>query len=334
MAVPSDPPNPAGASAAAFANARITPEEAERLASMFRPSWEADEAPVVAPSARYDDPLVPKAGRTQADVRGAVHALNGTHAPAPATVLHDEPINSVIIAGDPRAQATSAAGPGGPESPRGAAPGSPSPQAQMLQQRTLVMAAQRTLVMPTAPTVVREGRRKMPSIDLSEVDFGKRAKWALWLGLGAAALLLVGVSLWFATASSPERAIPVPSAESTATAQTRTAPPPAEIVAVPPVPPGPSAEQGKAATGQAPSNPPAQTAAPTASPAPPAAPVPVVVQPTPVVAAAPPPPTTPPARIAVPPPPRSPAWIPPPAPAKPVQKPAKTGPTIVRDVPF
>jgi len=41
MAHPADP----ASNSPVFAHARLTPDEADRLASMFRPSWELDDAP-------------------------------------------------------------------------------------------------------------------------------------------------------------------------------------------------------------------------------------------------------------------------------------------------
>ncbi len=329
MAFPTDPTNPAGASASALANARLTPEDAERLAATFRPSWELEDAPVSVVSALVDSDLrAMKPGRTAADVRGAVHALNGTHAPAPATILREEP-NSVIIDGG--GDVASAAAPAAPDMPRTApASGAAAPQAQMPQQRTLVMAAQRTLVMPNAPTLVRpSGRRSMPSVDLSGVDFGKRAKLALWLGLCAAALLLLGVSVWFASTSAQqkERTIPVPPAETAeATGQSR----------IPPPPPPPPVETAAAQPVQ--SAPTVQAAQPTAAASPTPAPTavaPATPQPTTVVAVAPPTPAPPPPRAVVPTAPRAPVWTPPPPAAKPPPpRPVKAGPTIVHDVPF
>jgi hypothetical protein len=353
MAFPTDPPNPAGASASAFAGARITAEEAERLAETFRPSWEIEETPVllVNPHADSDSRDQSRSGRTAADVRGAVHALNGTHAPAPATVLHEEPAGSVIIDGALPAHAAELKG---TETPGMTGPEVAASPKDPLHQRTLMMSAQRTLVMPTAPTVLRPGRNRS-SNDLNAVDLGKRAPWGLWLGLGAAALLLLGMGIWFASTSAQEttkdRAIRVPSAEAVeATAETRIRAAPTETAAAPSTtatvaaPSATAAAQSATATVAAPSAtatapaPPVQTAVPFASAAPPPPPPPPqVVAPapphTPIAAATPPPAAAPPRPVLVPAP-RPPVWTPPPVAAKPPPKPGKPGPTIVRDVPF
>ncbi|MBV9949606.1 MAG: hypothetical protein JOZ69_22385, partial [Myxococcales bacterium] len=105
MAYPNDPTQAGAAAASAFQNARITPEEAERLAASFRPSWELDElsfhasgAPAAVGAgagAGAEEAHAPKPPpSTSADVRSVVQALNGTHAPAPSLILHEP---SVII---------------------------------------------------------------------------------------------------------------------------------------------------------------------------------------------------------------------------------------------
>jgi hypothetical protein len=319
MAFLSDPPNPAGANDSGFsgfANARLTPEDADRLAATFRPSWAIDDAPFTGAGTLTEPHFRPlKAEGTQADVRGAVHALNGTHAPAPATVLlHEEPRSSVIVEGSILEETGPTAPPLAPETPHmpvaprgiGNTVVIPPAQAHKLQQRTLVMANAPRFSPPAV-------RRPTPSLNLSETSFGQRSKMGLWIGLGAAAVVLLGICVWLVSGSSQkERATPVPAAETTqAMTQNRIPPPPppAETIAVP--------QPTQAA---APPPPPAPT--PAAPPPPPAATA-VAVTPTP-----PPPPP----RIVAPPAPRPPTWTPAPAP-KPVAKP-KTGQTIVRDVPF
>ena len=319
MALPTDTPNPGGASAPAFASGRLTPEDAERLAATFRPSWEVDDTPFAGLGTPAGaDFRALKSGATLADVRGAVHALNGTHAPAPATVLQDEPTSSVIVDGTIAADVAAASPPMTQRIPAATAQSVivSQVQAPMPQQRTVVMAAQRTLVMPNAPRFsTAAARRSMPSLDLGGGRFGSRSKLGLWIGLGAAGLVLLGVGVWFAS-EPKQQAAPVPVAETavgTAPMRTHPPPPPAETIET-------QAAQAAPALPTAP--PPASGAPPAVLPAP---------QPT-VVAAAPPTPVMPPPRAVVAPAPRPPVWAPPPA-AKPVPK-AKTGQTIVRDVPF
>ncbi len=85
----------------AFAGGRLSPEDAERFASMFRPSWELDEAPFTGPGTlSTGDMRALAGGGVHADVRATAgnmaHAPNGTHAPA-APQQSSEPENSVVI---------------------------------------------------------------------------------------------------------------------------------------------------------------------------------------------------------------------------------------------
>ena len=173
MAYPTDPSNPGLTSAGAFVGARITADEAERLAALFRPSWEIDEAPVAGPPPSADgDSRARLGGAAPADVRGAVHALNGTHAPAPAAVLHEP---SVIVE------------PGLVEGNDAAA------------GQTARPAAARRFVTPA--------REPAPSIDLGEI--ARRPKLGLWIALGAAAIVLIGGGFWLASGSEQKPAAPV-----------------------------------------------------------------------------------------------------------------------------
>jgi hypothetical protein len=296
MAYPTDPRSPAGANASTFVGTRLTAEDAERLAATFRPSWELDQAPFTGPGSLSEaDVHALRSEGTHADVRAAVQALNGTHAPAPATVLQ-EPPSSVII--DPAVVT--------PEAP---------PVAPPMLTRTLVLPASAdprvgmSLESRNKTTVILP-RTPRPSLDSSEFAFAKRSRTGLWFGLSAAALVVVGVGLWLASSSGDKPTAPIPSVQKTqATAESR----------VPPPPPPRAPETVTAAP-------------PPPAPAPPPPPTPTVAAP--VVAAPPPAPAAPPAppvRLVVPPAPRPPTWNPPAArpPARP-----KGGATIVRDVPF
>jgi hypothetical protein len=315
MALPSDSPHPAGANASAFAGARLTPEDAERLAANFRPSWELDDLPFSGASPLTEaDIRAMKGGGTLADVRGAVRALNGTHAPAPATVLQEEPTSSVIIDGEEAAPAV----PRRPiETARVSTPpaaGATSVVASHAQAHTL---PQRTLVMANAPRFARPAKRGLPpSVTLARAHVGKRA--GLWIGLGAAAVVVLGVAFWLASRSEqkPEQAVPSVAADTAeATAQSQIPTAPAETISAQPTQSAKSIPSAESAQ----SVPPA-----------PRAPPPAVPQPAAVAVAPPVAPPIPPGVVS--PAPRPPIWIPVP-PAKPVSKP-KAGPTIVRDVPF
>jgi hypothetical protein len=292
MAYPTDPRNPASANASAFVSARLTPEEAERLAATFRPSWEPDEAPFVGPATMSDADLrALRGGGTHPDVRGSIQAINGARAPVPATVLH-EPESSVII--DPAIAA--------PEQ-------TPLTSVPSTMQTTQVIPRRADPRIGTgasareAPTVTfPAARSRMVSLD--EVEFRKRSKTGLWLGLGAAAVILISVGIWLASGSDEKQApLPFPPAQKTqATVESRVPPPPRlpETAAPQPIAPAPP---------------------------PPAAIAPVAAAPPPAVA-----PPAPPPRLVVPPAPRPPSWVPPQA--RPAARPKPAGTTIVRDVPF
>jgi hypothetical protein len=258
------------------------------------------------PAVSGAEALGPRAGETQADVRGAVHALNGTHAPAPATVLRDEPTSSVILDRSIAAEL-------GGEGPTGAAPApaplqeaAVAPQEARLPQRTVGMAHR-----PVAAVHVAA------SLDASDIDFPGRSKKGLWMALGAAGVVLVGVAMWLGS-SSGEKPAARPSIAATQAAPPNRIPPP------PPPTPVQPAEV----------SPPTPTVVAAPPPPPPPPPPPAVV----AAPVAPPPvaiPQAAPQRLVVPPAPRPPTWVPSvPAPARPAARPKPTGQTIVRDVPF
>jgi hypothetical protein len=310
MAYPSDPRNAADPSAVGLANARLTLEEAERLAATFRPSWQVDEVPASGPSFQGR-----QGAGASADQRSAVQALNGNYPPAPATV-RDELDRSVII--DP------AIAP-----PVAAQPAAPTATVPSVQTRTVVMSTAMGGVDPRLRGPGAAGRGAGPSVaprrslDFSEAEYPKRSRTGLWVGLTAVLAAVIGVGVWALSGSNEKVAIPAPVPQNAPTVETRAAAapprPPPEAPVAPAPPPVPQAPP--------PAQPPTAAAPPTvaAAPPPPAAP------PTPPVAAAPAAP-----RIVVPPAPRPPTWTPPPAarppPAAPRPKPAGT--TIVHDVPF
>jgi hypothetical protein len=330
MSYPSDPPNPAGSNAPTSATARLSPEDFEQLAATFRPSWELDDAPFTAAGARAESGRqTPRSEGTQADVRGAVHALNGTHAPAPATVLNEAPESSVIID-------RSIAADGAPAAPV---------RTGELQERFAAIAGPATRPLHTSP-ILKPARavsgspsrslspplgmrstastgagaaahRARASTDGGELRVAKRSRLFLWLFLGATAIGL-SVGVWVASRASDRSGAPAPSVASEPSAEPNRIPrPPAETIAPPPV--------AQAAPVQAPVLAATQVPA-TATPAA----VPPVAAPT---APYTPPPPTPRAMAA--PAPRSPAWnaaVTPAPRATPRAKPAAT--TIVRDVPF
>jgi hypothetical protein len=328
MSYPSDPPNPAGSSAPTSATARLSPEDFEQLAATFRPSWEVDDTPFTGAGARAESGRqAPRSEGTQADVRGAVHALNGTHAPAPATVLNEAPASSVILD-------RSIAADGAPGAPvwtgelheRSAAIAGPAPRPLhtspiLKPARAVSGSLSRSFSPPlgmrsTASTGAgAAAHRGRISTDEGELRVAKRSRLFLWLFLGATAIGL-SVGVWVASRSSDRSAAPAPSVASEPSAEPSRIPPPppAETLAPPPVAQPAPVEAPAVAAIQIPATP---------------ATVPSFVAPT---APYTPPPPAP--RALAAPAPRSPAWngAATPAPRATPKKPA--GATIVRDVPF
>ncbi|HEY8038723.1 MAG TPA: hypothetical protein VIF15_02985 [Polyangiaceae bacterium] len=321
---------------AAFAGARLTPEDAERLAATFRPSWELDDAPFTGPGMLSEADLRGlQGGGTHADVRAAAHASNGTY-PQPPQAQSHEPENSVVIDRSITAQDMAPARtPSAPRMPAAKA-GSTTMMGMAPPLAAVAIAPVAPVPVgepaprsgpPPAPPVSRRPPAPMPfgmpqpppaartravSVDLDEPAFAKRSKTGLWVGMGAAGLLAVGIGIWVVSSGGPQKAAaPAPTAEATTNDRTS---------AIPPPPP-------ETATAT-------QTTAAPAAPPPPPATVAAATPPPPVAATA---PTAPPAATHVaaapPSPPR--AWAGGgggPQPPRPPPK--KGGQTIVRDVPF
>jgi hypothetical protein len=323
MASPADP---APKAPAAFANARLSLDDAERLAATFRPSWELDDAPFTgAGSLSPSDLQALQGGGTHADVRAVAHASNGTHAPAAPAAAEVE--NSVIIDRSITAQDIAPQRPA--PKPGTTMMGMPIPQQQQ-------PAAPQAAAQPAPQTAPRTGpitrrpaapsfnvsppasaRAKPVSVDL-EVGFPRKSRAGLFMGVAAAAAIVVGGAVWLiASPGNTEKVAPIPTVNKPLEDKLSAVPPPPPETAAQPQPPPPPATTTAAAP------PPATTAA--ASP------------PTPI-------PTTPvnalPQATAAPAPTRAVAAAPRPnygaAAASPAPRPAarKPGQTIVRDVPF
>src|SRR5258708_6972849 len=86
MAYPNDPSSPGSREPGAFANARLSSDDFERLAAAFRPSWELDDAPFAGPgSLSPADVRALQGGGTRADVRAAVaQGTNGAYPSHPS----------------------------------------------------------------------------------------------------------------------------------------------------------------------------------------------------------------------------------------------------------
>jgi hypothetical protein len=331
MAYPSDPRNPPEA------RGRLTPEEADRLAAMFRPSWEIDDAqagPVqpglgASPSTEVrpaqGDGARPDA---RAPAPAPVAALNGSHLVAPVPVVPQQPESSVVVDSSDILPSSRA--------------GAPVPTTHTLVLPDPVGSAAfrggpsaipaRTVPFAPAPRIATP----LEMAEFVEPDFVKPAKrmgLGLWAGIGIAAAAVIGIGVWLGSSSDEKHTPAAPLPE-----RVHVAPPP-----VPPPPPPPAETVA--------SQPPAPVvpvvpAAPPPSPPPATPSPPVVAAPQPAIAAATPAPISnttqpaaaaaaPPQKLFVPPAPQRPTWVPPPRPAvAPAQRPKPASPTIVRDAPF
>ncbi len=326
------PADPAAKAPATFANARLTPEEAERLAAMFRPSWEFDEAPFTgAGSLSPSEIQALQGGGVRSDVRTAAATAmappvtNGTHAATPG----HEPENSVVIdrsitAADLPSNAAQPAGPskagaktimGGlqaPLAPPPSEPPAPPPPAPVSKPVSRPPAPDFRVGPPVStrsPASVRQ------AIQIDEpVTYPRKSRKGLFIGMGAVAAVLAAVGIYVATSGGEKQA---PAAASTAATEKPTED---KLSAVPPPPPATTTVDP---TPPAPPPPPVQT---TAAAAPPPAAVQPPVAPVTALPVAPTPPPQP-HYAAAPPPPR-------PAPVAAPPRPKKGGQTIVRDVPF
>ncbi|HEY3818074.1 MAG TPA: hypothetical protein VGL81_12935 [Polyangiaceae bacterium] len=323
---------------AAFAGGRLSPEEAERLASTFRPSWELDDAPFTGPGTLSEADLrALQGGGTHADVRPApqsdghqkhAYASNGAHAAPPPTQSH-EPENSVIIDrtitadAAPAPKAVPAAKPAGATilgmAPPPALQVAPQPAPPAAPAPAPMLARPPTPGRPVAPAFnvsppVARARPKPVSVDLEE-SYPKKAKTGLWVGIGVGGMALMGLVAWLAMSSgSGDKAAQLP-------APTATKAPDDRLSAIPPPP----------TTAAAP--------APTVDPPPPATTV-AAASPPPAATTAAPIPTTPVTALPQAAPPTRAAVVqarPSYGGSTPVARPAgkpKGGQTIVRDVPF
>ncbi|MGD0525780.1 MAG: hypothetical protein ABSE49_11585 [Polyangiaceae bacterium] len=325
---------------AAFASGRLSPEEAERLAATFRPSWELDDAPFTGPGTMSEaDATALQGGGVHADIRAVAqaghgvssYASNGAH-PAPPPTQSHEPENSVIIDRTITADATPAPSPKPVAAARPAGSTilgmAPAPQPASVPPQAAapapVLARPPTPGRPVAPAFNMSGPAAKPrpkpaaAVDLDEGYPKKQGKTGLWVGLGVGGVAVLGLVIWLvASSGGPDKAAaaqPEPTATATKAADDK-------LSAIPPPPPATTA----AAAAPTADTPPAPTVAATT---PPAATVTAPIPTTPVTAL----PQAAPAR---------------PAPvvqarpsyggsapaARPAGKP-RNGQTIVRDVPF
>jgi hypothetical protein len=244
---------------AGFESSGLSPDEADRLAASFKPSWEFDEAPFTQSAALpHADLEALEGGGVNSDVRGNLHHPDSErshtvapHVP-PQRMETSEPENSVIIdrsitAGDMEAR--------GQVHANGHAPASLASPFALPPQLVAQAVGPHRVVAPVA-------RSRMNADESLELPASlKKSNKGLFIGLGlaaAAAVLVFAVRAMTSSASDEPAATP---------AATAAAAPPVDTsrsaIPIPPVPPPP-------AVAAAPASPP--VASPPATPTPPPSP--------------------------------------------------------------
>ncbi|MGO8993251.1 MAG: hypothetical protein ACLQVI_07970 [Polyangiaceae bacterium] len=224
-----------------FEASGLSPEEAERLAAAFKPSWELDEAPFTQGNGGMDAAQIESLSR-----EGDSSRMVAPHAP-PQRVETHEPEVSVIIDRSITAAEMDAQRP-----PPAAVPSRPAPVPQAPFAAPVFAAPAHQRVAP----VMRSPRSADDSLELPASL--KKSNKGLYIGLGAAMVAAAAVLVVHGAMSSTEPSAgssPTSTSAAAATATVESQPrPPA-----PPVPPPP------AVTATTP--PPAQASLPTVTPA-------------------------------------------------------------------
>jgi hypothetical protein len=253
MAHPGDP----------FSNAQLTPEEADRLALMFRPSWELDEAPFTGPGSLSPSEIgVLQGGGVRQDVRAATlgHGSNGAH-PEPSVVVAQDADRTIVeraaTAQDAPPSVPAIAPAGGPPPPAigsktimgiqapilapavpSAPPGPPPapPAAVQAAQATQAKGPpSRPSQRPSAPTFDLAAKpravpaRPAAAVAVEAPSFRKKPSMGLWIGVGAGAVMLVALGIYAVSSGGEKPEAPAASADK----------PPVEdkLANVPPPPP-------------------------------------------------------------------------------------------------
>src|SRR5271166_5224074 len=235
MAYPGSPPK----GPAPFEKAPPTPDDLERLATAFRPSWELDDAPFTGAGVlSAGDIRALQGGGTHADIRAAtLNASHASHSPAKPSLALDEPATKVIVdpalvtplaSARPAAERLNAVSSAGPWAASTAMP-------PIAQSRP---PAPDTNGTPSTQRITsRPGPRPAFPTDPSIGSSGSK-KTGLWVGAAGAAVALIGGVMWLAS-GSPDKPVPAPSITVTAAerAQPSIPPPPAEPLATNATPP-------------------------------------------------------------------------------------------------
>ena len=228
---------------------RLSPEDADRFAAMFRPAWELDDAPFASGtklSAAEMDALAGGAG-----VNSEVTAHSAPRFP-PARVDSKPPEASIVVAPDPVPAAA----------PRAPAPAVASAVPQAQQQRRSQRPA------PAAPAPARAAAPPRNALDSGDFTPPKKSNTGIIIGVALVGLLAVGgIIAKFAIGGDAPKANPV-STQPTQTTEERHIPPPPTDLDTPPNPTTTAAATTAAATSDKPTPPPTATATatPTAIP--------------------------------------------------------------------
>ena len=319
-----------------FAHARLTPEEADRLASTFRPSWELDDAPFTGAGnlTEADMRALQSGGGVRAEVRAtALQAPvitngNGASHAIPAAAATEPVLPSIVIEPTPppvpvRANKTmmGVQAPTLPTAPPVAAAPvvAEAPRVPPARPSQRPAAPEFVIGPPTPPSRPAVARPAPSAASRQEFEsFPKKSKTGLFVAIGGIAVVLLGAGIIWATSSSSDTASTTPAATATAKPQSTEED---KLSSIPPPPPATTTVAPPPAVATAT---PAVTTAIAAATTTPPAPAPVAALPAAPARTA----------YALPPPVPHPVAVAPPPAAVPKPAAKKGGQTIVRDVPF
>lgn len=251
--------DPVSKGPAGFENAPLTPDDLERLATAFRPSWEFDEAPFTgAGSLSAADVQALQAGGTHADVRAATQMASSAFPPA-RTAARVEPAESIVVAAEPVAAPPPPPAPSPwapvPAAPQPAvvhAPAQPQvsapPSAQLAPELSPAPGSHEALAAtriiprraPTPPQAAAM-RPRVESIGSDMVRLARPSRKPLWIGAGGLLAAAAGIGAWLSMSPSTDKSLPaLPAVVVTATHAAPDFPPPPPA-STNPTPPSPAA---------------------------------------------------------------------------------------------
>jgi hypothetical protein len=209
-----------------------TANDFERLATVFRPSWELDDAPFTGErTLSASDIQALQGSAPNAEVRAATaQALNATPVPS-KPVATPEPLASVIIDRTLAPIAAPQAVPPPPlcEMPMSRPAHAPAPWAAAPSQEPQPHPPARAPESTHTP-IGPPARGRAPALDAeSSASFVLPSKRPLWIGAGVIVVVLAGAGVW-ATSGGKEK--PTPALEAAAKPVDN-----AKLFAIPPPPP-------------------------------------------------------------------------------------------------